>query len=895
MTVGIIAGESGYPSNFPGRFDLPRVYKILKAALKTPLVSIVAGQGYGKTLSVYSFLENYPAITIWVRLSEEDNTPQHYWENVCACITLRNPALGKGLLGIGFPETDQQFDSFYAMVSQAIKTLRSSTGGGELQWVLVYDNFHVIRDTATLRFFDRILAFPIPYTSVILIGRNEPRVKTQALLSKGLLFKITADDLRFNLEEAARYFALRNIKISQEDLARLYRDTEGWPQVISLITRDLAKHGVTEFHYALELIKIPLFEMLDRSFFSSLDRDTRKFLIKLSLGDHWPLELLNELDETGKMSGALEKFTPFIHYDSFLNGYRIHKLLIDFLREKQGELSQAEQREVNLKSAAWCLKNNLRMDAAVYYERAQDLGGFLSLGLALPIIIPEDMAVFFLSIVDRLLAEPDISSYSNSGTELGTREILWYLRFAMRPKLLFALRRFEDAAAVCQQAIAKFERPALCLMGARVLMTVYLCLGFIKIFTSRYTGNYCFLPLFEKASYYFETYAVITSEGFTQGTVPSYICQVGFPAEKDAFEVYLRAFAPVAPLITKMGEGHFDGMDALGRCEYSYYKGDLGAAEHFARRALIQARESRQYETENRALFFLLRIAIHGGNLTEIEALFGQLKAQLDVEDYRNRYLLYDIECAWFYTQTGSPALVASWLRNGFEDDGPADFFFPLAILSRARCFFAEGQYQSALEILEQRGNGNNLESFFLGRLEKTVLEAACDLRLGDRRSAMKKLEESWEISAIGDFDMPFIELGEDLRNLVSAALNDDVEFNTTASEKTPKCRIPLEWLESVRNRAAAYSKMTVLAAAHGPKQPHQSSGAEIILRRRELAVLIALSQGLTREDIARRERISFNSVKEIIKNLYHKLDAVNRADAVRIANDRGLLKNSRR
>jgi LuxR family maltose regulon positive regulatory protein len=895
MTGRIFAGESAHPSRFPGRFDRPRLHKILKAALKIPLVSVVAGQGYGKTYSVYSFLENYSAITIWIQLSERDNAPECYWENVCACIALRNPELGKGLLGIGFPETDQQFDSFYAMVSQATKTLRHSTGDRELQRVLVYDNFGLIQDAATLRFFDRTLAFPIPNTSVILISRNEPRVKTQALLSKGLLFKIAAEDLRFNQEEIVGYFAMRNIKISREDAARLYQDTEGWPQVISLIAQDLTKHSAAEFHYTPELVKIPLFEMIDRSFFSSLDTDTRKFLIKLSLGDHWPLELLNELDETGNMSGDLEKLTPFIRYDSFLNGYRIHTLLIDFLKEKQGELSPAEQREINRKTAAWCLKNNLRMDAAMYYERAQDLGGFLNLTLALPIIIPWEMAVFFLSIVDRLLAEPDFPSDSGSGAEPGTREILWYLRFALRPKLLFALRRFEEAAAVCRQAIAEFEKPRICFMGARVLMTVYLCLGFIEIFISRYTRNYCFLPLFEKAYYYFETYAVVASEGFTQGNVPSYICHVGFPAAKDAFEVYLRAFAPVAPLIAKMGDGHFDGLDTLGHCEYCYYKGDLGTAENFARQALIQARESRQYETENRALFYLLRIAVYGGNLTEIEELFRQLKAQLDVDDYRNRYLLYDIECAWFYTQTGSPALAASWLRNNLEDDERIDFFFPLETLSRARCFFAEGQYQSALELLEQRGSGNTLESYFLGKLEKTVLAAACDLRLGDRRAAVKKLEEAWEISAIGDFDMPFIEMGEDMRNLASVALNDMAEFTTAESEKTPKCRIPPEWLESVRNRAAAYSKMTVLAAAHGPKQSQQFSGTEIILRRRELLVLTALSRGLTREDIARRERISFNGVKEIIKNLYHKLGAVNRADAVRIANDRGLLKNFRR
>jgi LuxR family maltose regulon positive regulatory protein len=902
MTGRIFSWESVRFSEFPRRFDRPRLDGTLKEALETPLVSVVAGQGYGKTSSIYSFLEQYPAVTMWIQLSGQDNIGWHFWENVCACVTLRNPWLGKLLLKIGFPETEQQFDRFYDNVVQGINRLRHSTENADLRWVMVYDNFHTIQESATLRLFDRILSFPFPNVSIVLIGRNEPLVKTQALLSKGLLFKITADDLRFSREEIAAYFALRHLSISQEDLACLYRDTEGWPQMISLVAQDAVNHGEREFHYSPELVKVPLFNIIDRSFFSFLDPETRKFLVKLSLGGYWPLELLRELDESGTMTDTLEQLTPLIRYDFFLNSYRIHGILIDFLTEKQEELSPEEQREVNLKSAAWCLKNGLYMDAATYYERARDLRGFLNLTLALPIIVPKEVASFFLAIVDRLLREAEPALLPASGADPETVEILWHLCFILRPRLLFALRRFEDAGAVCRRAIAEFREPFQSGISARVLTTAYLCLAFIEFYTCRRTGILRFLPLFQKAYYYFENYDVTTSQGFTQGNVPSYICQVGFPAGHNAFEEYLRSFAPVAPLIAKMGDGHLDGMEALGRCEYCYYRGDLGAAENFARRALIQARESRQFETENRALFFLLRIAVHGGNLPEIEEVFRKLTAQLDIDEFQNRYLLYDLECCWFYTQTGAAALIAPWLRNEVEENGPVDFFHPLVILAKARCMFAERQYQSALDILGQPGIDNSLDSFLLGKLEKTVLSAVCRLRLKDRRAAAADLNAAWEISAVGGFDMPFVEMGEDMRNLVSPALDGPADPAAQCvpkppepSKKTPKCRIPPEWLESVRNRAAAYSKMTVLAADCGPRPSRPPQDGETILRRRELAVLSALSQGLTREAIARQERISLNGVKEIIKNLYRKLDALNQADAVRIAIARGFLKNSSR
>jgi LuxR family maltose regulon positive regulatory protein len=50
------------------------------------------------------------------------------------------------------------------------------------------------------------------------------------------------------------------------------------------------------------------------------------------------------------------------------------------------------------------------------------------------------------------------------------------------------------------------------------------------------------------------------------------------------------------------------------------------------------------------------------------------------------------------------------------------------------------------------------------------------------------------------------------------------------------------------------------------------------------LNVLTGLSQGLTREEIAGASGISLNTVKSVIRSVYNKLGALNRADAVRIA-----------
>jgi LuxR family maltose regulon positive regulatory protein len=883
----------------PCYLDRPRLNKTLALAIQKPLVTVVAGQGYGKSAALYSFLQNNSVVSLWVQLTARDNVGRHFWENLCSCVVLRNTDLGKSLLDLGFPETDRQFDRFCVLIEQAVKSMENSVppSGADPRYVVVYDDFHLIHDSAMLRLFNTILALPLPNISVVLIGRSEPQIKIMPLLSKGLLARITVDDLRFTPEEMGEYFAAQHLTVSRDDAESFWRDTEGWPQILSLVVQNVVKQNRTELRYSPELIKLPLFRMIDNFFFSFLDQDTRKFLIKLSLGEYWPIELLDKLDATGEQRKKLEQISFFIRYDSYLNGYRIHNLLAEFLKEKQYDLSREERRDVYRKNAEWCFRNNLRQDAAMYYEKAGDYGGFLNLCFAFPIVLPGGVASFFLSIIERIPAgdAPDAAEDSTSVLGLNRKEVILYLRYVTRARLLFAMTRFDESALVCRQAIAEFEKQSTGSFNARILTPLYFCLGFNRIFTSYHTGDYDFFPCFEKADRYYNSHVTLVSKNFSQGNVSSYICQVGFPAKPDAFEEYLRAYARAVPLIAKIGEGLLSGLDSLGHCEYCYFKGDLQAADNFARQAVSQARGSHQYETESRGLFFMLRIAIHAGNLPGIEEILRQLKAQLDIKEYQNRYVLYDIECSWFYAQTGELGPIAPWLCGDFEASEVNNILRPLETLVRAKCFYAEKRYRAALSVLETDKNHNGLDSFLLGRLEKTVLEAACWLRLEDYRAAVEKLGEAREIGGEYGLDTPFVELGEDMRLLASLALGSSktagsvpISVEDSGYHKIQQDR---RWLESVKKRAAAYGKMIAGLGARGLGAEDFQKNRGILLRRREKAVLIALSQGFTREEIARREHLSFNAVKEIIKNIYRKLGAVNRADAIRIALVLGILK----
>jgi LuxR family maltose regulon positive regulatory protein len=858
-----------------GAFYLKRLHiqKILGDAMQSPVITVSAGEGYGKTWAVYSSLLNSDSINFWIQVSEKDNDADHLWKNKNNTISLYSPELGNGLIKMGFPGTSKLFDQYHELVE------RVKTPGK--RYVLVYDDFHLIHNTQILDFLNMYLASPPPHVSTILIHRGEINIKNVSLLSKGLLIRIREEDLQFSREETAEYFEGQHISLTKEDLDHIHHTTEGWPLILNLIARDAKNKKPGEKAYSPELMKIKSAKLIEDGFFSSLHPDMRKLVIKASLMKRRPRELLEKLGLKEEFAARIDSIGPMIYYDPYIYGYRIHTMFLEFLQEKQSELSPEETRQVYTVAAAWFLENGLRTEAALYYGLAGDCQGVFKMVYSFPGLMPAKTAIFFMDLIGRLLEE-------NKNSE---EDYLVLLRYSVWPKLIFAQGRFEEASAECHKNIKQFESLPLNALNAKILVMNYTCLGSIILFTCRFAREYRFLPTFEKALYYYEKYPFRPEEALTKCGIPSYVCQVGYPIKaekkKDVFETSIRELIAIEPYAAKILNGFLSGTGSLAWAELYYFKGDINAAEKYARQAVFQAREKRQYEAENRGLFFLLRISIHTGDLEEIENIFRQLESQLDSEDYFSRFILHEIVSGWFYAQIGHTDRMASWLRNSFEKSELSDLFRPFETLVKLKCAYAEKRYSAVLQILETQNDRGGIESYYFGKLEAVLLKSVSRFHLGSTRMALMDLEQAYRIASPYSFDMPFIELGEDMCLLANMAVLS--ENNSTFPE----------WFDKIQNRASAYGKkIGILAESF--RQPGRDQALEQslpedppipILRRREAAVLQALSQGFTREEIARKEQISFNAVKEDIKNLYDKLGALNRADAIRIANSMGLLR----
>ncbi|MDR1506686.1 MAG: hypothetical protein LBI67_06245, partial [Treponema sp.] len=301
--------------------ERPRVDHVLERALRNHVVTVVAGEGSGKTHAVSSFLQKHRQKVIWVQLSRQDNLGWHSWESYAQAVARINPTAAKILLDIGFPESDRQYDRYLSLLKNEIISPEP--------YVLVFDDSHLVTSGPALRHIDKALTVPVSKNTVVIISRTAPAINTVNLLSKGLLSEITVEDLRFTREETGDYFRLHHIILKEKELTRIFDKTEGWALALSLILHEL-KAGEARGR-SWDRVMRPIKKMEENIFFSMED-DLQKFLVKLSLIEHWPRNLLERLDPDGKNIAAMEQFSSVIHSDAYFQGFRIHHLFLDFLR-----------------------------------------------------------------------------------------------------------------------------------------------------------------------------------------------------------------------------------------------------------------------------------------------------------------------------------------------------------------------------------------------------------------------------------------------------------------------------------------------------------------------------------------------------------------------------------
>jgi LuxR family maltose regulon positive regulatory protein len=243
---------------------------------------------------------------------------------------------------------------------------------------LVIDDLHELGSDLTRQLELLVMRAP-EQLRFVLATRHDVRLGLHRLRLEGELTEIRADDLRFSLAEARELFAAAGVELAGPTMALLVDATEGWAAGLRLAALCLAGHDDPE-RFAAEfsgsertVAEYLLAEVLDRQ-----PEEVRRLLLRTSVLDRVNGELADLL--AGGSGGErvlqdLEQAGAFVvSLDPARSWFRYHRLFAGLL---QLELRRTEPEEVaalHERAATWFAGRGFAVDAIRHAQAARDWG-----------------------------------------------------------------------------------------------------------------------------------------------------------------------------------------------------------------------------------------------------------------------------------------------------------------------------------------------------------------------------------------------------------------------------------------------------------------------------------------------------------------------------------------
>ncbi len=198
----------------------PRLMQMLDSASNVTLV--IAPAGYGKTMLLSAWLDTQPRPSAWLSLDEHDNDLVVFVSYLVAAVRTLFPAACAETLalinGMTLPPA--------AVIS---RSLSNELAAIQPEFVLVLDDYHVIRERAIHEVLTELTRRPPPALRLIFAARNDPALPLASLRARGHVVELREADLRFTLLETGS-FLRENMRLEVDDqiVAQLNGYTEGW-------------------------------------------------------------------------------------------------------------------------------------------------------------------------------------------------------------------------------------------------------------------------------------------------------------------------------------------------------------------------------------------------------------------------------------------------------------------------------------------------------------------------------------------------------------------------------------------------------------------------------------------------------------------------------------------
>jgi LuxR family maltose regulon positive regulatory protein len=865
-----------------------RLLDLLDAGTLGELTLVAAPAGAGKSALLSSWIAagRAPGPVAWLSLDTDDADRRRFWRAVLQALAGATGDDAVAALAVS-PREPMKMELVLPALVDALAHCKEPV-------VLVLDDFHEVID-AVHEDLERLARYPPPALRLVIVTRADPPIGLGRLRLDGRMMEIRAADLAFSLGETAALFDAVGIVLAPEDLAALWRRTEGWAAALRLAAVSLQQHP--EPHDFIEHFAgtdATISDYLVSEVLARQPPELREFLLRTSVVDTLSADLADALTGTTQGHALLARLeqggvltTPLDEHGTW---HRYHPLFAELLRAELRAQLPDEAPQLHRRAAIWLAAHG--DDAAALRHAtagcAWDLAAELTTTRWFQMMIDGEMGML------RPVLEKMPREHVEASPELALAFGGALLARGDHPGAQPYLRRAEEG-----EALVPPERRAQ-FAASRAAMGLY---------EGRLRGDP--VAALEAARELLERDAVLESANLSSGARSFVLGQLGivelWTGDLDSATAHLERATATAL------EGSSDWTALATSAHLAVaraFRGEIARALTHADDAiaLAERRGWGRSEPAGAAYSVQAAVAIQRGRHDDGAALV--LRASEALRDTRDRPLraVHALNRAYLLRDGGEPAAALTILQIARDevDDWPllpelddqllaqeallraavGERQAGRALLERAeretatsvpvanaiaRLRLLEGDPDAARDALAPHLGSDDPVGVGDGplsaRAEAWLLDALALDALAEHEDAARSLERSLDLAEPAGLRRIIVEHG----NVVRPLLHRHVRQGTAHPA------IVGEVLQTIEHRGAERPRpIAVLLASP--------------LSEREQAILRYLPTMMSNQEIAGELFVSVNTVKTHLKAIYRKLDATGRREAVQRGRDLGLM-----
>jgi LuxR family transcriptional regulator, maltose regulon positive regulatory protein len=343
----------------------PRLTESLMRDPGRRLTLLSAPAGFGKTtlLNEWTGSRTGNGLSVaWVSLDEGDNDPVRFLSYLVAALRTVEERVGEGVLAaLRSPEPPR----IEAVVGTLVNELAELPG----EIAIILDDYHAIDSESVNRIVSFLLEHLPGNAQLVISSRVDPPLPLARLRARGQMSELHAADLRFTPEEAAAFLKdVMGLDLSDDDVSALEGVTEGWIAALQLAALSMRERkDVSGFIRSFSGGHRDVFDFLAEEVLERQTEWMQSFLLETSILDHLSGPLCDAV--TGRDDGqhTLERLERenllVVPLDDERCWYRYHHLFADFLRGRLERERPEQLAPLHFKASAWCEENGLVAEA----------------------------------------------------------------------------------------------------------------------------------------------------------------------------------------------------------------------------------------------------------------------------------------------------------------------------------------------------------------------------------------------------------------------------------------------------------------------------------------------------------------------------------------------------